>query len=542
MAIEVDLPDGSVAEFPDGTSREMMKGALAKYQTKNKISWADVPGEAVANIPASAVKFAHDIVQPILHPIETGKGIFNVGYGLASKAAGAIGMQQDPTEKAADESTVDAIGGMMKNRYGSMEALKQTLAKDPVGAAADASLILSGGGAATARVPGAIGQAGRAAAATGAALDPLNAVVKAGQGVGHLATNVLGVTTGSGAAPIRGVYDAGKAGNTIALDHMRGNRPIEDVVGMAERGVSDLVQQRGDAYKAGMASTKALPTPLDLKPIENALTRAGNDLHFKGIVKSPEAVAIHTEMVKKVNEFKSLPYAERTAEAFDALKQAIGDIRDKTMQGTTARRAVDAVYNPIKSEIVKQSPEYAKTMKGYQEASEQIKEMRKTLSLNENAMKDTKVRKLQSVMRNNVNTNYGARTKLADELGKTQPDLMPALSGQALNSLTPRGLANIGPGMGIINAGASLNPIPLAMLPLASPRLIGEAAYGLGRGVGMVKGAGNAVGATSPLISAMARYGYRGANLLRALGIDKSEDTIDPAVQAYLASQPLPRY
>lgn len=524
MAIEVDLPDGSVAEFPDGTSREMMKGALAKYQTKNKISWADVPGEAVANIPASAVKFAHDIVQPILHPIETGKGIFNVGYGLASKAAGAMGMQQDPTEKAADEATVNAIGGMMKDRYGSMDALKQTLAKDPVGAAADASLILSGGGAAAARVPGAIGQAGRAAAATGAALDPLNAVVKAGQGVGHLATNVLGVTTGSGAAPIRGLYDAGKAGNTIAREHMRDSARIDEVVGMAERGVSDLVQQRGKAYKAGMASTNSLPTPLDLKPIENALTRAGNDLHFKGIVKSPEAVAIHTEMVKKVNEFKSLPYAERTAEAFDALKQAIGDIRDKTMQGTTARRVVDAVYNPIKNEIVKQSPEYAQTMKNYQKASEQIKEMRKTLSLNENAMKDTKVRKLQSVMRNNVNTNYGARTKLAEELGKSQPDLMPALSGQAMNNWAPRGLANIGFGMGIVNAAASLNPIFLAMLPLTSPRLIGEAAYGMGRGVGMVKGAGNAVGAGSPLVSAMARYGYRGANVLRSLGLLDDDD------------------
>lgn len=150
--------------------------------------------------------------------------------------------------------------------------------------------------------------------------------------------------------------------------------------------------------------------------------------------------------------------------------------------------------------------------------------MRKTLSLNENAMKDTKIRKLQSVMRNNVNTNYGARTKLADELGKSQPDLMPALAGQALNSLTPRGLANIGPGMGIINAGASLNPIPLAMLPLASPRLIGEAAYGMGRGVGMVKGAGNAVGAGSPLVSAMARYGYRGANVLRSLGLLDDDD------------------
>src|SRR6185503_9831787 len=32
MTIEVELPDGNIAEFPDGTSKDVMKNALAKYK------------------------------------------------------------------------------------------------------------------------------------------------------------------------------------------------------------------------------------------------------------------------------------------------------------------------------------------------------------------------------------------------------------------------------------------------------------------------------------------------------------------------------
>lgn len=57
-------------------------------------------------------------------------------------------------------------------RYGSMEALGDTLYRDPVGVAADASTVLSAGGAALGTAPGRIGQVGRAVSAAGAAADP----------------------------------------------------------------------------------------------------------------------------------------------------------------------------------------------------------------------------------------------------------------------------------------------------------------------------------------------------------------------------------
>ena len=532
MPIEVELPDGSIAEFPDGMDRDAITQALANHVKKSAkpTSWSDVPGQALTNLPSSAVKFAHDIVQPILHPIETVKGLYNVGQGLGSKAIGAFGFEQDPAEKAKTEAGVDAIGGMLKNRYGSLDAIKKTLATDPVGAAADASVVMTGGGAAASRLPGVVGRAGQVAARTGAAIDPLNATASTVRGAGQAATHVLGVTTGTGASPIRAAYEAGKSGSQAFPEHMRGMRPIDEVVEMAEKGVGQLVKDRGAAYKAGTAAMKADRAILDFTPVYASMNRAHDMIFYRGVAKDEAALKTFSDIGEKVQEFDRLGNAGRTAEGLDALKQAVGEIRQQTQQGTLARKVADQVYNDIKGEIGRQVPSYAEAMKGYAGASDQINEMRRTLSINDKATTDTTLRKLQSVMRNNVNTNYGARVKLADELGKSQPELMPALAGQAMNDWMPRGLARIGPGAAVVNAAANLNPVALAALPFSSPRLVGEAAYGLGRGAKVANDMSTVTGGNALLAALL--MGYRGANAMRF---------VDPAVQQYLAEAGIPR-
>ena len=106
------------------------------------------------------------------------------------------------------------------------------------------------------------------------------------------------------------------------------------------------------------------------------------------------------------------------------------------------------------------------------------------------------MRKLQSLMRNNVNTNYGNRLELAGTLEDNGADIMNAVAGQAASSLTPRGLQ----GLAATGAGvASLaNPATLAVLPFTSPRLMGELAYGLGS---VSRGAGKATGKIARMAS-----------------------------------------
>jgi hypothetical protein len=109
-------------------------------------------------------------------------------------------------------------------------------------------------------------------------------------------------------------------------------------------------------------------------------------------------------------------------------------------------------------------------------------EIQKTLSLNSKSSTDTAMRKLQSLMRDNVQTNYGQRIKLGQELEKAGgKEFMPGLAGQALANLTPRGLqtATALP-TGYLAYGAAGIPGAAMSLATSSPRAMGEAAYGAG--------------------------------------------------------------
>ena len=120
-------------------------------------------------------------------------------------------------------------------------------------------------------------------------------------------------------------------------------------------------------------------------------------------------------------------------------------------------------------------------MKDYQLASDLLREVEKTLSMNPRANVDTQVRKLQSIMRNNANTNYGRREELGRMLeAQGAENLYPQLAGQALSSPTPRSLQGIGSALAGANQ-AFTNPMYLPGLALASPRAIGEMTYATGR-------------------------------------------------------------
>ena len=168
------------------------------------------------------------------------------------------------------------------------------------------------------------------------------------------------------------------------------------------------------------------------------------------------------------------------AENVDALKQAV----DTLWKPGKDSVIVTKVRQAIKDEIVKQVPKYADTMKAYEEAITLERQIMKELSLNKTAAAGTTLRKLQSVMRNNVNTNYGNRLEMLKTL---DPSLLPSLAGQALNTVTPRGL------QGATATGTAaigyIEPSILAALPFQSPRLMGELALKSGQASRVLSGA-----------------------------------------------------
>jgi hypothetical protein len=304
------------------------------------------------------------------------------------------------------------------------------------------------------------------------------------RGVPTALTGITGMTTGVGDEPIKQAFQAGKRGGKSAeafKANIRGEANMLDVLDTAKQDLSAMNAAKSAEYRANMQAIKSDKSVLDFAGVDQSIVDAFNTVTFKGQVKNQKGAEVLTKISDAIGDWKSLPPSEyHTPEGLDALKQSIGGIVDSIpMEEKTARKVGTQIYNSIKAEISKQAPEYSKTMKSYSDATETIRDIEKSLSIGQKASADTSMRKLQSLMRNNVSTNYGQRQQLAKELEQVGGgEIMPALAGQAMSELAPRGLARIGGGLAA--GGAVLNPATLAALPFASPRLVGETAYGLG--------------------------------------------------------------
>lgn len=472
-------------------------------------SWSNTLTNAVTNIPSSAGKFAGDIYHAVTNPVETGKnlgmvlagGMKNLMPESVQKFITSISSEPGQIDKAVEMA--NAVGGEYAKKYGSMEGFKNALATDPVGTAADVSMLFTGGGSVASKLPGVAGRAGEAVANVGRTIDPLNiavnAVSKPAKLAEALASNTLGLSTGAGAESIREAAKAGAAGGAKAeafLDQMRANAPIENVVNTARDAVAEMYKNRSDLYKSSMSGVTKDKTTLDFAPIDKSIADAERIGSFHGIAINENAAKTLADIRSKFDEFKASPVSDiRTVEGFDKLKQAIGDIQQAQPLGTPARTIANEIYNSVKNEITKQAPDYAKVMKDYENASALLKDIESSLSTGKKANIDTTVRKLQSIMRNNANTNYGRRAELGrvlEQSGAAGADtLFPQIAGQMLSSKTPRGIQG-----GVLPAsmgGAALtagltNPATAAAIIggglASSPRLVGEAAYYAGKAGG----------------------------------------------------------
>jgi hypothetical protein len=310
----------------------------------------------------------------------------------------------------------------------------------------------------------------------------------------NIAKNIIGTTTGAGADTVANAFKAGQEGNTSFMQNLTGKADMNDVLAQAKSALDNIKKSKSEDYAKNMEAVKADQSVLNMQPILDALNAEKTAGKFGEKIIKKNTVKTQTELEGLIHDWASSdPAKYHTPEGLDALKQAVGDLRDSTEIGSNSRRIVDNVYHSIKNQIADQAPIYAKTMKDYSEASDLVKEIEKSLSLGKNASADTAMRKLQSLTRNNVQTNYGQRVKLAEALKNAGgQDIMPALAGQAMNDWFPRGMFGKGEEMAALVA-AFTHPEALLAAPLASPRIMGSTAYGLGKISGATKKLGKKI-------------------------------------------------
>lgn len=486
-------PYPAMAEPKPEPKKEEASGVLGTVST------------AISNVPESAMKFAEDIVYPILHPIQTAESLGSLALGLTQKLI--------PGEQE-QEKYVDALSQGLYDRYGTLENVKKTFMHDPIGMLSDISGIVSGG----ALLAGKVGKAAAKTAYRTPALaayetaksvfsdapssiqktvsvagdiakqGPLYFPKKAAEATIAVGNQLAGFKSGVGPEALEAAYKAGKEGGARLEAFNRSFRdlePMEDVVSEARSAITNMRKAGSNEYLRGIGRLDLENKVLDFDKINEAIASGREMQRFKGksIPMPKEARLAKTEMIQEIQRWRSFnPKIYHTPEGLDALKRGLWGYVEKYEPNTPAHKAAKDIYESVRSTIIKEVPEYAPVMKAYEESMELIKEIERSLSLGKKSATDTALRKLQSVLRNNVNTSYGYRQKLAEYLVQNgSPFLMEKLAGQALNPIAARGMARFSTDIALTTMGLAgaitTNPLAVGMMaPIvaSSPRAMGN--------------------------------------------------------------------
>jgi len=151
--------------------------------------------KTIGNIPSSSFGLAKDVTTAVFNPIDTAKAVFGTvkggGTKLAREVSERIGFEDTANRvpQSPEEQQFVGVMNFFKDRYGSLDAIKETVVEDPVGFLADAAALLTGGGTAL-KGAGTISKVSKVADVTRAG----EALVKAGQTIEPL--NIAGATAG----------------------------------------------------------------------------------------------------------------------------------------------------------------------------------------------------------------------------------------------------------------------------------------------------------------------------------------------------------
>lgn len=300
-----------------------------------------------------------------------------------------------------------------------------------------------------------------------------------GKGLSKGVPYLLSTTTGASDDAIKAAYNIGKNGSESAKQAFRGNitrkTPVRKVIDDAEDALRNIHKKASKNYVAQKEVIFKDTTPLSAKDILDTAKNEAGTLTYNGkMVASKSAQREAKEILGAVNRFKK----DNTIAGFDAMKRAVQGVDVKTKDGL---RIQTRISNAIKDTIKKQNPDYKELQSGYSEAEALMKDIRDSLKLGR-GNKETATRSILQSVRDNVNANFGNKLNAVKMLEKEGgKELLPALYGQELSAKVPRGLSRLIPQTAAIVGGAAVNPLTLVALPASSPRLVGEAAYGLGK-------------------------------------------------------------
>lgn len=486
----VKLSTSDMKDFvPEGKSQSSQTSAKATSRP-----WSDVPKEAVKNVLPSLGRTAENIGSALMHPLNTAEGIVrgaSGGLDLAMKAAGLHPSQlyHSPEEYQKDVATAHQMMNHLKSRYGSEEAIKNTLATDPAGALLDASAILSpvSGILRKAGLPGAGEIVGKVTQAPVALAT--KGVKSASKAVGNGVAQTLGRMTGTSAESVA----ASVKGNPGFVKQMRGDGSTEESLASdALKRISDLKAARSNKYEAdlaGMGNPELATSPMvghfvnRMKKENVSVSPASKKLDFSksslGYDEGLPQIDTAHQLFRNAWQKKNIGFQEAVV-----LKHQVGNLLDKTKPGSRAHAVMIDLKKGIDT-VLNQHPGYRKMNRAYQAQSNVIDQIEKAFSLKQAGRKNVQaiLTKMQTHGRRH---NQFAR----DLLEKLDPseEVSSQMYGLEMKPWFRRGMEAPllwGEGAAGVTGGlthsATLPGTGLGLIAASSPRIVGEAGNLLGK-------------------------------------------------------------
>ena len=301
--------------------------------SRRSYALSEVPGAALENAPASAGQFVGGMIQAVTSPVQTLTSLLDLGAGalrnsLPKSVSSFIDkFDADPANAERASAVATAVGGAYKDKYGSYDAIKRTFAEDPVGAVGDLSTLLTGGGAAAAKV---------GAVKTGAALSRAGELTNVARPVAPL-IEVPVKLAGKAAGAIYNAFDPKSVAYITGVEG-RGQEIVN-----ALREPSEIVP--GSKPTAAQAASSVGATRFSAMGESAAKTPGATTAYFeRGQEQKAAQLAANRQVGKTPAELKAAEAARSsTAKQLYGIADEALVPADKTFTGLLSRPSMDKV-------------------------------------------------------------------------------------------------------------------------------------------------------------------------------------------------------
>lgn len=535
---------------------EEIQAVIDALQAEPERSYGD---DVLQNIIPSGKAAFQDFINALSDPIGTAESVRDIGIGLYS-----VLTDGDRPE----EAVVEALGEYYAERYGSVDAFKNSFRTDPVGVLLDVSSVLNPGlGGAKAAGTGAIRLSDKLGADKTADLlrkagdSKLSKVARAtliasdvgsGAGIGKVAratpavvgeavARAGGTVSGAGGdTPQRAFQigrefkspfdNRGKRFTDTMLDRGSLNVSPEQFAADVDKAASNMRSQISGQYVAGLADIDMGGTNVSGRTQTTSVTPRLNmapEIQTKVSLPPQFNRPFFSSTFSKIGEMKRQRDAAKgegsnaeafevdTSEAIDLMDNDIVEFSKSPLPDKEAafklrqkldtykfqpRSKEDGFRNELRrtlSDELKKDPKYKKLVEDFDEANKLADEIFSEFALGRDKNVSQKLRKLQTVTRNNVNTNFGRRIDLLNALNpEANYNFLDVATAQALRQDQPTGAARIGQSgsqsLGVLSVGSGVVEPSSGIFAtlgqsMLTPQNVGRAAYRTGQAAQLLR-------------------------------------------------------